>query len=106
MQERIIDRYKQPVWILSYPDSTFRNLVVEPGDFIAYSWEEQKDSDGYAVVNQIGRVLKVDRDLDALTINFTIIDYNSWLTEDPYLWDGTHDYGEGYYGYSRDRRDL
>jgi hypothetical protein len=106
MQERIIARYKNPVYTLHYPLSTFDHLVVEPGDFVAYSWEVQRDENDDPIVNQIARVLSVTRDFDAFALDFDLIDYGEWLSTDPYVWDGTHLVGEGYFGYTRDRRDV
>jgi hypothetical protein len=106
IQSRIISRYKDPVFIATYPLISFDQLAVEPGDFIAYSWETQKDEDGNPLINQIGRVLSVNRDFDQLTMEFSIIDYGEWLSTPPDVWDGTRLVGEGYFGYSRDRRNL
>lgn len=106
MQERIISRFKNPVFTLTYPLSSFAAMIVEPGDFVAYSWEVQRDDDDEPLVNQIARVLSVTRDFDNFTLEFSLIDYGEWLTTDPYVWDGVHLVGEGYFGYSRDRRDV
>lgn len=108
LQTRVIERYKDPVFVVTFPEQTFKNVCVEPGDFILYSFEDQEDIDGDPVKNQIARVLSIERDLDALTCSFKLIDFGLWLTTDPYLWDGTHVYGTigETYGSNRDRREV
>lgn len=106
LQTRIVDRYALPIWTISFPEQAIRNILIEPGDFVAYSWEAQEDIEGEPVKNQIARILKINRDLDALTITFELIDSGIWMTVDPYIWDGSHTYGEtaATYGANRDRR--
>jgi hypothetical protein len=43
-----------------------------------------------------------------LTCTFKIIDYHTWLSVEPYVWDGTHTYGAPgeTFGDTRDRRDF
>lgn len=108
LQVRVIARYADPVWMITFPDQTFWNVCVEPGDFVLYSWEDQQDLDGEPVKNQIARVLSITRDLDALTCTFKLTDVGLWLTTEPYLWDGSHVYGTKgeTYGSNRDRRDV
>lgn len=108
IQSRVVSRYPSPMWVITYPESVFRNLLVEPGDMVYYSWEAQEDDEGQPIKNQIGRVLKITRDLDALTCTFDLQDMNAWAEVNPYIWNGEHTYGEldATYGATRDRRTL
>lgn len=105
LQTWMISQYADPVWAITYPEIDVKNLLVEPGDYIAYSWETQQDDEGEPVVNQIARVLKVSRDLDALTVTFDIMDTSEYIAIPPYVWDGSHTYGEAFetYGNNRNR---
>ncbi len=107
VQEKIIEKFAEKTWIISWTEYDFLNIHIEEGDYVAFSWEERRDEDGNALINEIGQVMSKDVDLDAERITFELRDLGLVLVGTPDIWDGNQSTGDGgLFGGDRDTRRL
>lgn len=88
VQQRVIDRFSGKTWILTWTEYGLLNMPVEEGDYVVFSWEERKDSQGNALQNQIAQILSKEVDLDMEQITFTLKDLGVVLVSAPDIWNG------------------
>jgi len=107
LQTLLLDKYAFPVWLLSCVETTYRNLLVEKGQYVAVSWRELCDENGLPLKNQIMRVLEIEQRLDQAQIAFVLQDTGSYVSIIPYFANGEY-FANGSIaaGRERDRRDL
>lgn len=107
VKNRIITRFSNPVWIVTCSENSLRNVHVERGDWVLFSWDGLMDKEQLPLVNQIFRVMEVSPDLDNSSVKFTLIDEGVYWTRSDRFFDGSFTYnGSILYGGERERRAL
>lgn len=80
-QRAIYYQYASPRWIVTLTTSDPRVIqVVERGDLVCFSWEKLRDENLLPLVNQIGQVLEIRRNVLQRTATLKIRDTGAYYT--------------------------
>jgi len=81
LQAIAVDWYKEPRMLMTAKDDSFRLVQIEKGDIVSYSCSTLRDEDGQRLVNQMARVMEIDLDLRAGTLQVVLLDLGTFLTQ-------------------------
>ena len=90
IQDIIVAKLKDPLWIVTFDDLTLKNIHVDVGDLIVATIERLYDRDGNQYINHLWRVTGVTPDLKKKGITYTVEDTGQFAYIQTYLADGTH----------------
>jgi hypothetical protein len=105
VQARIIERFKNPVWLMKVVENRLNNYHCEQGEYIVGSCHILNDENNLAMKNQIWRILEIERQLNTQSLRLLLQDTGSWYPIAPIYYDGESLIGQ-YNGRTRDRRRL
>jgi len=74
VQAIIVNRLKNPVWLIKFDEITLRNLHFEKGDFVLLNHSALYDTQQEAFANRIVQLLGKVTDFSKKTITFDLID--------------------------------
>jgi len=95
MQAFLVERFKNPVWVMDFTEVRGRCINVDVGDILACTFKGLF-SDGEEMVNQLVRVLSVRPDLDRMVVEFTAMDTGRFLPIQPFSGGGPYLAGGAY----------
>lgn len=96
IQTRLIERFAafpRPRWYFIATETTLRNLHVQRGDFVCFSWQGIYDENRLPLRNQIGQVLNKRVMMNSNEIAFEIQDTGVYYSYPPPLLDGEFEFG-------------
>lgn len=89
IQDRVISRYKYPVWDIEIKDRTLKRANLDVGDIAVISLDELYQKDGRPFTNRACKVVEVSPDWANGSINFRMQDLGLNLTTSGSLTDST-----------------
>lgn len=102
LQERIISKHAEPLWLITCEEIGLDNILAETGDGLIFSWRGMKDENGNDLQGQIMQVLDKNIDANNHKITWKLKDTGQYYPQAPDLWDGSRDAGDGgYFGGGR-----
>jgi hypothetical protein len=107
IQARLVEKFGHPLWLVTWPCINMKPMQAEKGDCVVFSSALLRDSTGNPLVNQFGKVIEKDVDLDAGQLSYILEKLNMVLTAEPDIWDGACSAGDGgSFGGDRDMEAL
>ena len=83
VQARIVAKFAQPVWTITLTELGSRNVHVEIGQHLVFSWRGLCDAERRPLRNQIGRVVGKRMLLNNQSIQWSLVDTGAWLSYPP-----------------------
>lgn len=93
IQDIIVAKLKNPLWIVQFDDRTLKNIHVDVGDLIVATILRLYDRNGDQYINHLFRVTGVRPDLKKKSITYTVEDTGQFAYIKAYLADGAHTAG-------------
>jgi len=79
IQSVLVDKFKDPIWVVNVTNNTGAMFQVETGDIILGTLENIYDTTGKQLVNQFWKVIQVQHDFDGFFTTLQLIDTGSFL---------------------------
>lgn len=105
IQSNIIAEFKDNIWIFPVAENSFKHCYLEKGDYIVSGCRYLRDEDGNELINQVWRILEINRDLDNFKQTYRLIDTGDYYPEPPIYYNGTTNIGD-YSGRGRSTQRL
>lgn len=105
LQYRLLDLFRIAPRLLQTRETIFQNCLIERGDLVAASAAMLTDDEGLPLVNQVWRVLEVERNFDDFAIGYLLYDTGAYLGLEPVTYTGMAAVGT-YEGRTRNRVTL
>lgn len=93
IQDIIVAKLKDPLWIVEFDDLTLKNIHVDVGDLIVATILRLYDRNGDQYINHLFRVTGVRPDLKKKSITYTVEDTGQFAYIKVYLADGARTAG-------------